>query len=150
MSYPDDSCASAISVSSPTAVALHSSLCALSYWQRRKLSRDQRPARTAVPHVAVSEMRRSHVVIGTAHSGSVAAPFPSCTSYAAIMNRSFPTRLYRTLLGCRPMCVRAPQRHFPTRISEYSIPCLNHFASPTPPTTCSSSLSNRLSSIQSA
>ena len=41
MCYPDDLCASATSASSPTGIALNSSPCALSCWQRQQVSRDQ-------------------------------------------------------------------------------------------------------------
>jgi serine/threonine protein kinase len=94
-------------------------------------------------------MRRSYGLIGAAHLGSVATPFPSRACYPAIMKRSFSTRLFRTLRRGRPTCALAPtQRLLLPPIPECFPHCFIHVAPPTPPATCLSSASIRLGSIR--
>src|SRR5437868_10657219 len=151
MCYLEDLCASATSASSPTGIALNWSpvLSAVSNSSKSPETHLQSctilQSCTTAPNVAVSQMWRSHGLIGTAHPGSVATPFPSLASHRAIMKRSFSTRLFHTLWGGRLRCARAQtQRHFPHELLVCSRPCFIHFATPTPPTCCFSSASIRL------
>ena len=142
MCCPEDLCASATSASSATGTALNSSLCALSYWQQRQVSRDP-------PAVLQRPMWQC----------------PKCGGPMVLLERLTPAQLRprslpRPLRGNHEAIFltsnRAPQRRTPARedpiarIPECSVLCFVFSAPPTAPVCLLCRPSIRLGGIQNA
>ena len=123
MCYPDDLCAFATSVSSPTGIALNASPCALSCYQRPPVSCDQ----PAVPHLCGQCGCVRNVALPWSYWNGL--PQFSCGSaplhpqlfsnHETIFLNSPFLHLPWVVVGGVP--VRGPSKYFPTRIPEYSL-----------------------------